>query len=116
MSNSGTLTSRRSEGSIWSSQSFVASVIYHEIISALKSSCLFSSHYSQIDLRDVYKVTGVATQGGDGLSEWVTSYKLQYTMDDSTWQYYSQVNDSSSQRLSGDYQNFIVVFLHDVVM
>jgi len=63
---------------------------------------LLSSFSSQIDLSDVYKVTGVATQGGDGLSEWVTSYKLQYTVDDSTWQYYSQVNDSPSQRLSDD--------------
>ena len=80
-----------------------------------KSSYPFSSHYSQIDLSDVYKVTGVATQGGDGLSEWVTSYKLQYTVDDSTWQYYSQVSDSSSQRLSNGYQNFIVVFLHHVI-
>ena len=97
-------------------QNFVASIICHEIFSALKSSCPFSSHHFQIDLGDVYKVTGVATQGGDGLSEWVTSYKLQYTVDDSTWQYYSQVNDSSSQRLSDDYQTFLVVFLHDVVM
>ena len=46
---------------------------------------------SQIDLGDEYKVTGVATQGGDGLSEWVKSYKLQYTVDGSTWQYYGQV-------------------------
>lgn len=76
----------------------------------------FSPLYSQIDLSDVYKVTGVATQGGDGLSEWVTSYKLQYTVDDSMWQYYSQVNDSSSQRLSDDCQNFIVACLHDVVI
>ena len=97
-------------------QNFVASIICHEIFSALKSSCPFSSHHFQIDLSDVYKVTGVATQGGDGLSEWVTSYKLQYTVDDSTWQYYSQVNDSSSQRLSDDYQTFLVVFLHDVVV
>lgn len=40
---------------------------------------------------DSYKVTGVATQGGDGLSEWVTSYKLQYSVDGSTWQYYAKV-------------------------
>lgn len=50
--------------------------------------------HPQIDLGDVYKVTGVATQGGDGLSEWVTSFKLEYTTDGSSWQYYGQVSDS----------------------
>lgn len=50
--------------------------------------------HPQIDLGDVYKVTGVASQGGDGLSEWVTSYKLEYTTDGSSWQYYGQVGDS----------------------
>lgn len=54
----------------------------------------------QINLGDTYKVTGTATQGGDGLSEWVTSYKLEYTVDGSTWQYYGQASDLSGQRLS----------------
>lgn len=47
----------------------------------------------------MYKVTAVATQGGDGLSEWVTSYKLQYGMDGSTWQYYAKVSPFSGQFL-----------------
>ena len=49
--------------------------------------------HCQIALGNTYKVTAVATQGGDGLSEWVTSYKLQYTADASTWQYYGKVSD-----------------------
>ena len=54
---------------------------------------------------DTYKVTGVATQGGDGLSEWVTSYKLQYSVDGSTWQYYAMVSLFLGQ-FTTDYHRF----------
>lgn len=47
--------------------------------------------YLQINLGVMYKITGVATQGGDGLSEWVSSYKLQYSVDGNVWQYYGAI-------------------------
>lgn len=48
----------------------------------------------QVDLDLLHRVTGVATQGADSSTDWVTSYKLQYSSDGSNWQYYSKVIES----------------------
>ena len=48
----------------------------------------------QIDLLDqITKVTAVSTQGRNGASQWVTKYKLQYSVDGSKFQYYTEVGE-----------------------
>ena len=48
----------------------------------------------QIDLLDpVTKVTAVSTQGRNAYSQWVTKYKLQYSVDGVNFQYYTEVGE-----------------------
>ena len=49
----------------------------------------------QVDLGSYTRVTRVATQGGNGYDQWVTKYKLQYSDDGVTFQFYKDVGDSS---------------------
>ncbi|XP_078352365.1 lactadherin-like [Oculina patagonica] len=50
-----------------------------------------ANQWLQIDLSSQYnKITGVATQGRNGLNEHVRSYKLQYSNDGVTFQYYKE--------------------------
>uniref|UniRef100_A0A8C1JAJ3 Contactin associated protein-like 5 like n=1 Tax=Cyprinus carpio TaxID=7962 RepID=A0A8C1JAJ3_CYPCA len=44
----------------------------------------------QLDLRDRFKVTSIATQGRWGSSDWVTRYQLQYSDSGRTWRPYRQ--------------------------
>ena len=45
----------------------------------------------QIDLGSRYtKITGLATQGRNSYSQWVTKYKVQYSDDGANFQYYSE--------------------------
>ena len=45
----------------------------------------------QVDLGSQYtKVTSVATQGRNDLAQWVTKYKLTYSDDGVTFQYYKE--------------------------
>ena len=49
--------------------------------------------FLQIDLGVVYTICAVATQGkhyNGGTSEWTKSYKLQLSLDGSTWTYYKE--------------------------
>ena len=45
------------------------------------------NEYLQIDLRTLYWICGVATQGdiGHGDSEWTTKYKISFSLDSITW-------------------------------
>ncbi len=52
----------------------------------------------QIDLGSRYtKVTRVATQGRNGVSNWVTKYKLQYSNDGMNFQYYREPGDAADK-------------------
>ena len=53
----------------------------------------------QIDLRDQYIVTRVATQGRNSSSfqQWVTRYKLQYGDDGNNFQYYKQQGQATDK-------------------
>ena len=54
----------------------------------------------QIDLLSQHTVTGVATQGRDGLyQQWVTEYKLQYSNDGVNFQYYKKSGDNADKVL-----------------
>ena len=44
----------------------------------------------QIDLIDQYIVTRVATQGRNGITQWVKKYKLQYSDDGARFRYYNE--------------------------
>ena len=49
------------------------------------------NQWLQIDLgNQVTKVTRLATQGRNAVSQWVTRYKLQYSQDGVTFHYYSE--------------------------
>ena len=51
----------------------------------------------QVDLGGYTKVTRVATQGsGYGLSEWVTKFKIRYSSDGVTWQFYKEPGNSNA--------------------
>ena len=62
-------------------------------------SALSNDHnqWLQVDLGSYTTVTRVATQGRNGHDEWVTRYKLQYSDDGVTFQFYKDVGDSSAK-------------------
>ena len=65
------------------------------------------SQWLQVDLGSDTRVTRVATQGGNAYNESVTKYKLQYSGDGVTFQFYRDVGDSSAKvfvRLSKKYR------------
>ncbi|EDO27743.1 predicted protein, partial [Nematostella vectensis] len=49
-----------------------------------------TSEYLQIDLNAVFVVCAVATQGASYGTEWVTSYKVQFSMDNQAWSTYRE--------------------------
>ena len=42
----------------------------------------------EIDFKDIYDVTKVATQGRPDLDQWVTSYTIHFSIIDGDWQDY----------------------------
>ena len=49
------------------------------------------NQWLQIDIRSRYtNVTRVATQGRNGIYQWVTKYKIQYSIDGVNFQYYRE--------------------------
>ena len=50
-----------------------------------------NNQWLQIELDAVMSISGTATQGRQDAAQWVTSYKIQYSSDGSSWAYYSQV-------------------------
>ncbi|KAL9954030.1 hypothetical protein ACROYT_G041518 [Oculina patagonica] len=68
----------------------------------------------QIDLGSRYtKVTRVATQGRNGVSNWVTKYKLQYSNDGMNFQYYREPGDAADKEFAGNTDQDTVVY-HDL--
>ena len=54
-----------------------------------------ANQWIQVALRGYTRVTGIATQGRNGYSEWVTKYKLQYSDDGVNFHYYKLPGQSS---------------------
>ena len=48
------------------------------------------SAHLQIDLGTLHSIYAIATQGNDGAKEWVTSYKLEFSLDDTVWTFYKE--------------------------
>ena len=54
-----------------------------------------ASQWLQIDLANHYtKVTGAATQGRQGYSQWVKKYNLQYSNNGTSFKYYKEQGQS----------------------
>ena len=51
----------------------------------------------QVDLGSYTTVTKVATQGRNGNSQWVTQYRLQYSDDGVTFQFFKEPRSSSAK-------------------
>lgn len=47
-----------------------------------------TNQFIQVDLGQMYRITGIATQGCDSEPWWTTSFMLQYSVDNHTWQDY----------------------------
>ena len=55
------------------------------------------SQWIQVTLGSYTKLTGIATQGRNGHSQWVTKYKLQYSDDGVNFHYYRAAGQSWSK-------------------
>ena len=56
------------------------------------------NQWLQFDLGDMYTtLTGVATQGRYAADQWVTKYKLQYSIDGVSFQYYREQEQSADK-------------------
>lgn len=53
-----------------------------------------ANQWIQVDLRKYTIVKGIATQGRNRYSQWVTKYKLQYSDDGVNFHYYGQSDQS----------------------
>ena len=54
-----------------------------------------ANQWLQVDFGSYTRVTQVATQGMNGVDEWVTRYKLQYSDDGVTYKFYQKIGDTS---------------------
>ena len=52
-----------------------------------------NNQWLQVDLQQTTRVKGIATQGKNAYSQWVTQYKLQYGEDGHTFKFYRQKGD-----------------------
>ena len=55
------------------------------------------NQWLQVDLGSYTTVTKVATQGRNGYSQWVTQYRLQYSDDGVTFQFFKEPQSSSAK-------------------
>ena len=62
------------------------------------------NQYIKITFGQIFQITGVATQGRQDAAQWVKSYKLEYSTDDSTWIYYPDVRCNFKIFFHGDLQ------------
>ena len=54
-----------------------------------------ANQWLQVDFGSYTRVTQVATQGMNGVDEWVTRYKLQYSDNGVTYKFYQKIGDTS---------------------
>ncbi|XP_067130718.1 hemocytin-like [Centruroides vittatus] len=59
--------------------------------------------YVQIDFLEPKNITGVITQGENGLSNWVTEYTVDYSNDGVSWQYI--VEDGKTKKFKGNFDS-----------
>lgn len=72
------------------------------------------NQWLQIDLFDeTSQVTGVATQGRADWNQWVTKYRLQYSVDGVTFQFYKEQGQSANKEFTGNTDRNTIV-RHDL--
>lgn len=72
------------------------------------------NQWLQIDLFDeTSQVTGVATQGRFDWNQWVTKYRLQYSVDGVTFQFYKEQGQSANKEFTGNTDRNTIV-RHDL--
>ena len=59
-----------------------------------------TDQWLQIKFSQIFQITGVATQGRKDAAQWVTTYKLEYSTDGSTWTYYPNVSNLFKMQLN----------------
>ena len=62
------------------------------------------NQWLQVDFGSYTLVTRIATQGENGYSNWVTKYKLKYSDDGTTFQFYKDVGGTSPKVLGHQHQ------------
>ena len=62
------------------------------------------NQWLQVDFGSYTLVTRIATQGENGYSNWVTKYKLKYSDDGTTFQFYKDVGGTSPKVISDQHQ------------
>ena len=74
-----------------------------------------ANQWIQVALGSYTKLTGIATQGRNGDSQWVTKYQLQYSDDGVNFDYYKAPGQSSPKvkPYSPDRQLPIVAYIYD---
>ncbi len=55
------------------------------------------NQWLQVNLGSYIRVTRVATQGRDGYDQWVTKYRLQYSNDGVTFEFYQEMHERSAK-------------------
>ncbi|XP_078375887.1 uncharacterized protein LOC144659348 [Oculina patagonica] len=68
------------------------------------------SQWIKVDLFTYTKVTGVSTQGRNAEDQRVTKYKLQYSDDGATFQFYKEPGQSSDKILDGNQDSDTIVY------
>ncbi|CAH3032614.1 unnamed protein product, partial [Porites lobata] len=64
----------------------------------------------QIDLGSKHEVTGLATQGRNGYGQWVTKYKVQYSVNGVNFQYYMEQTQAAIKEFVGNADQDTVVY------
>ncbi|KAM7452301.1 EGF-like repeat and discoidin I-like domain-containing protein 3 [Porites harrisoni] len=64
----------------------------------------------QIDLGSKHEVTGLATQGRNGYDQWVTKYKVQYSVNGVNFQYYMEQGQAAIKEFVGNADQDTVVY------
>ncbi|KAL9962227.1 hypothetical protein ACROYT_G031309 [Oculina patagonica] len=68
------------------------------------------AQWLQVDLKTEAKVNGIATQGRNALSQWVTSYKLQYSSDGVFFEFYKQQDGQPEKVFQGNSDQDTIVY------
>ncbi|XP_068752557.1 protein sidekick-1-like isoform X3 [Montipora capricornis] len=69
------------------------------------------NQWLQIDLRASYtKVTAVASQGRNDFKQWVTKYKLQYSNDRVTFQYYKEQGQTVDKEFTANCDEHSIIY------
>ncbi|PFX22824.1 Contactin-associated protein-like 5 [Stylophora pistillata] len=70
------------------------------------------NQWIQVDFTKYTVVKGIATQGRNGYSQWVTKYKLQYSDDGVNFHYYGESNQNPPKVFEGNKDTDSIVYHH----